>query len=54
MSELSAGLLSLEISTPTHSRTQQKHAKGQAEDCGQFSHFKIMERNVDVGMLFSQ
>jgi hypothetical protein len=36
----------VEISTLTHSRTSQKHGKGEAEDGGQSSHTRIMARNV--------
>ena len=33
-----------EISTLTHPRTSQQHGEGQAEDCGQFSHMRIMAK----------
>ena len=33
----------------TLSRTSQKHSNGQAEDCGQFSHTRIMAGNEGIG-----
>ena len=38
----------MEISTPTHPRTSQKHGKGQAEGCGQVSHMRIMAGYVGI------
>ena len=34
---------------PRHPRTSQNHGKGQAENCGQFSHRGTMARNVGNG-----